>query len=273
MSVWPVRLLLWQLIVVYLSSTWWKLLGTMWLSGTAVATVLHHPIYARWPQWMMHLLSPLGPAMTYATIVWEAAWGLLLIPRATVIRVAPSLERFSLKRALLALGILFHGSIFLLLDVGSFFGAMLCAYAGLLTDDDIVAMRRWFASSRGNQKIAVLFDGHCGLCRRSVFVIALCDWLKRVQLVDFWDDGARKSVAPDLTIEELDKALHIRLPGGKTLKGFDALRGLVWHLPALWVTIPLLYLPGAAVVGQWGYANVAERRKKCTHQGCRISPF
>src|SRR3989344_7450198 len=41
-QVWPYRLLLWQIMIIYLTSGWDKLQGEMWLHGTGVEAGLHH---------------------------------------------------------------------------------------------------------------------------------------------------------------------------------------------------------------------------------------
>jgi hypothetical protein len=75
-------------------------------------------------------------------------------------------------------------------------------------------------------------------------------------------------IAPDLSLEDLDKSMHIVLPGGSVERGFDAFRALAWHLPALWALAPLLYLPGVLPLGRAAYARIAERRRRCTHAEC-----
>ena len=127
-------------------------------------------------------------------------------------------------------------------------------------------------------RIVLLYDGHCGLCRRSVRVLRKLDWMHRLSLIDFWDTDKRHSVAPDLSIEQLDRAMHVRfIPKGTgknlqihTYKGFDAFRAISWHLPPLWPLAPLLSLPGIPFLGRLIYARIAERRKRCDHESCLL---
>ena len=124
MPIWPVRLLTWQLVVIYGTSVWWKLLGQTWVQGTAVAIPLHHPRFARVSPDVANALIPLTRFLTFSTLRFEAAWLLLLVPRSLVpqrFRVIP------LKRMLIVSGILFHAGIFLLMDVGSFSIAMMAS--------------------------------------------------------------------------------------------------------------------------------------------------
>lgn len=265
-SIWGYRLLLWQFLILYGTSLWFKMLGSMWRNGTAVEAALHHPIFSRLPEWLAHVMTPLTPFVTFGAVFWHFTWLLLLIPEPLRRRLLP---RVSLKRWILAGGMLFHGSIFLLMDAGSFSLAVLAGYTGLLLKEDFDAIRaRLNRNFRG--PIAVLYDGHCGLCLRSVFTLKMIDALRRLRFVDFWDKKQKDAVAPDLKIAQLDKAMHVRFANGKTLKGFDAIREVAWHIPVLWPLTPLMYLPGVAPIGRKAYAKIAIRRKACDHESCGL---
>ncbi len=142
MPAWPYRLLLWQMIIIYSTSFWYKLLGTLWLSGTAVDTALHHPVFARWPQPVMTLLTPVSPLIDWASLLWEGLWILLLVPRSVTDLLPVRWPRIPLKRILMIGGVVFHGAIFLLMDAGSFSLAVFAAYCGLLTNEDFVWIRK-----------------------------------------------------------------------------------------------------------------------------------
>lgn len=285
---WPVILLTWQLIVIYGTSAWDKLLGTMWIKGTAVASALHHLDFARFPREWMDAIAPLSPAISYGTITFELLWLLLLFPARML--EAVGLARGRVKRALLVAGVAFHGGIFILMDVGSFSMAMFVAYLGLLNEEDFEAARKLWNRrfAKKFSSIAILYDGHCGLCRRSIFWLQLLDFLHRLRPIDFHDAKLRKEIAPDLSFAKLDKALHIRFiplsfvrcpkscvrsPKSKVLRptsypGFSAFRKLSWSLPLLLPLAPFLYYPGISHLGDYVYRQIAARRKKCTHENC-----
>lgn len=269
MQAWPYLLLLWQFVVIYASSAWEKATGAMWLNGTAVAAVLHHLTFVRSPaSSLVGVLSAATAPLTLGALGWEFAWLLMLAPPAAKRAV---LRRFApwLKRALILGGLLFHGGIFVLLDAGSFSLIVAAGYLGLLLDEDWQAIRRTLNRRVRRGKIAVLYDGTCGLCIRSAFWIAILDHLHRAELVDFRDASLRKKFAPMLRPANLDRALHVVFPGGRVERGFDAFRALSWNLPALWPVAPLLYVPGIPTIGRRVYAKVAERRERCTHGECK----
>ena len=290
MSIWPYRLLLWQMIVIYGTSLWFKSLGTMWWQGTAVGAALHHPTFVRLPLWMVDLFIPLTPFVDIGVLAFHALWLTLLVPQYLWSKI-PLLGSIQRKRLAIGLGLLFHGSILFLMDAGSFSPAVFSAYLGLLLEEDFIAI-----SNRINLhwqgKIAVLYDGKCGLCQRSVFLLTLFDHLRRLRCIDYWKKTERKAVAPHLTTSTLNRAMHVVFPQGvrfqvlgvratgrkprtsnlepKTYKGFDGFRELAANLPFLWLLLPILYLPGMTPVGRWVYAQIAERRKRCSHKSCSL---
>lgn len=267
--IWPYRLLLWQLMIIYLTSAWDKTQGTMWGDGTVIGVVFHHTHFARWPKAFMDSMIWISPFGCVFTTVWESAWALLLIPKAAWNWRPQWMHRFSLKRWILCGGLLFHWGIFFFMDVGSFPFAMTVCYIGLLLDDDFAMFSRAL-NKHWKGKISVLYDGRCHLCQRSIFAVQLLDHLHRIRIVNFRDDTQKKKYAKDLSEENLDKAMHIILPNGQTYKGFDAFRKLTWHVPALRIFTPLLWIPGVAPVGRLIYAWIAENREKCSEGSCAL---
>lgn len=266
MSAWPYRLLLWQLMVIYLTSLWWKLLGEMWVDGTAVGASLHHMVFIRWPYEAINYFMPFAAYTDHATLAWEASWLLLLIPIALWRRI-PTIGQLPIKRLVMAGGVAFHGSIALLMDVGVFPFAMGAAYLGLLDDADRAWLKKIIDRTQ-THPIAVLYDGSCKLCRRSAFALGMMDTFHHLKFVDFRDADAKKKIAPHLHESQLDLAMHILLPDQSVRTGYDAFRYMAWHLPALWIVAPFLYLPGISHLGRRIYAWVAQNRQKCTHDRC-----
>lgn len=275
MSIWPWRLLLWQFLVIYVFSALDKASGNMWWNGTAVASALHHQHFARWPMPVMDIISVASPLLSYATLVFEFGWLTMLVPRVLAAELPQICTPHSVRRALLLGGVLFHGGIFVLMDVGSFSVAMLSGYFGLLIDEDFIDLRNWFnrKSTLKKSQIVVLYDAACRLCRRSMFVMLLFDNLHRVTAVNFRDGKLRKEYAPDIAPKDLDRSMHIRFLATRnkqpaTYHGFDAFRALSWHLPLLWPLAPFLYIPGIAPVGRVVYARIAASRNRCADGYC-----
>lgn len=276
MPIWPYRLLLWQLVILYITSGWDKLMGTMWWNGTAVETVLHLETFtAPWAGSIIPFLSTQTLALSRLTVLYEWTWLFLLIPAGMWKRIG--FTAIGVKRVVLFFGVLFHACIAAVLAVGTFPYALFAAYLGLLHEKDHDALRARFNRLRYG-KIVVLFDGSCGFCRRSIAWLEMCDWLHRLTPEDFTDPAARKRVASDIDEKELDRAMHVRIAykkqewkDAKTLKGFYAFRALTWHLPPFWPVAPFLYIPGVSFIGNKIYRRIAKKRKKCNNKTCMIS--
>lgn len=270
-SIWPYRLLLWQLIIIYGTSLWYKLLGTTWVQGSAVGLSLMHPVFSRFPEHIGPLLAT-SWIVNYASLLWEAAWLLLLIPRPMRHLMIPKfMERYSLKRFVMLGGIVYHGMIILLMDAGSFSFAIFAAYCGLLLAEDFGTIKKNTCDLKlvSCNSITVLYDGHCNFCMRGIYVLTLCDWLGTLKLVNYHDAAARKSAAPDLKLEDLNRTMHIRFAGSRTLTGFDAFRRIAHGLPPLWSLVPFLYVPGVPTIGRAIYDRIARKRCNCTDGSCR----
>lgn len=285
MPIWPWRLLLWQMIILYATSTWTKLLGTMWWKGTAIQAALHHPAFVHWPTWMIDPFMPIVPYVDYAALLFQFLWIFLLVPKAVTSLLPAPLQAIRLRRMLLIAGIFFHMSILLIMDAGSFSMAVFVAYIGLLREEDVVWMKKVMSNYSRNSparpkfrneggkletshSIVVLYDGHCGLCLRSMYILHLCDWLHVLKPVDFRVVDDRRAFAPGITESKLDAAMHIRLANQTYLTGFDAFRHTTKALPPLCFLYPLLHIPSVAPIGRRIYKQIADNRKKCSHENC-----
>lgn len=262
MPAWPYRLLLWQLVLLYGGSLLLKAQGHAWMDGTAAGIALNHPGYARWMV-LGPALATLSPLLSRFDLVVHAAWLCVLVPERAwrrTFRWLPTPKQWALM-----LGSVLHLGIWVFLTVGDFAPAMLAAYLGTLQDAEFGALRRQ-ANARFHGLVTILYDGKCGLCTRTISMLAACDWLRRLRLADFRRDEERTTYASEIPYEALEREMHITLPDGRVFAGFDAFRQIAWHLPPLWIAVPLLYVPGVPFAGRRVYAWVAGRRRTCVHR-------
>lgn len=260
MPIWPYRLLLWQIILIYIASAIEKLTGSMWRDGSAVAATLHLTDFSRLSPGMADSLSFMSPMIGYFTIFSQLAWGmLLLLGLLSFCRIFNHETVNVLKRALLLCGIALHGGILLFMDVGTFSLTVFVSYLGLLIDDDFRAIRERL-NARQAESLIVLFDGRCGLCKKSVFALSMLDWLHRITFASYHDAGNKKRYAPDVSLDALNTEMHLRFEDGSYAKGFYAFRALTWHVPALWFLAPLLSIPGVSFIGTRAYTWIATHR-------------
>ena len=121
----------------------------------------------------------------------------------------------------------------------------------------------------------VLYDGQCPLCLKSLGYLKRLDWLHRLSYVNVRDPG-QVPPHPLLEPQRLLEEMHLITPDGRQVyHGFGAFRWLAWRLPALWLLVPLLYLPGIPALGQRLYLWVARNRYQLVpcHGGvCELPP-
>lgn len=109
------------------------------------------------------------------------------------------------------------------------------------------------------QKIAVLYDGQCVLCRNSVRAIRMLDWLKRFEPIEL-QQAIHEPRFNQFDYQDLMGAIHVIPDDQHVYTGYFGVRYQVRHLPLLWPILPLLYLPGMNWLGPKLYGWVARRR-------------
>ena len=125
---------------------------------------------------------------------------------------------------------------------------------------------RWITRKR--EPLSVWYDGTCGLCERTVRMLSGFDLLRRLDLRDFRQEDLedyRKVSGVTLDPGRLEDEMAV-VVGGTCHWGFRGYRALARALPLFWVTVPLLYLPGVALVGDAVYRRIAQRR----HGSCPL---
>jgi predicted DCC family thiol-disulfide oxidoreductase YuxK len=113
-----------------------------------------------------------------------------------------------------------------------------------------------------------LYDGSCGICRRTVAVLACLDVFRRIEFHDALHDWpSLREAFPSLRQEDCLETMHVVTASGEVKTGFDAYRAISWAIPLLWPVAPFLYLPGVPFVGRRVYARVARNRHRA---GCPL---
>lgn len=151
------------------------------------------------------------------------------------------------RRAAIVLGLCWHILLVLTLDVPAIFLFLFPAQMMLFIHPrkitEWIEAKRWQNAQSPRAKI--IYDGDCGFCRSSIRVL---------QVMDLW---AKLEYVPGLKgLSEM----RLELPEGKSYGGFFAFRQLVWLLPMLYPIIPLVYFPGAGILGPIVYRWVARNR-------------
>jgi len=125
-------------------------------------------------------------------------------------------------------------------------------------------------------KAAVLYDGQCGFCQRSVAILKKLDWLKKLHYQDARQIELLPKTNPPLDLARLLDEMHLVPPSGHPVyQGFSAFRWMAWRLPLCWPIAPFLYLPGVPWLGNKVYLWVAKHRYQlvpCKDGACEIPP-
>lgn len=117
-------------------------------------------------------------------------------------------------------------------------------------------------NSRGDTpaRIAVVFDGGCGLCAGTARFLHAWDLRSRLEWIDLSDWAAVTSRFPALDAARCAARIHAVRGDGSVLEGFRALRSILAQMPLLWPVVPLLHIPGATRLGERVYDAIAARR-------------
>ncbi|HVN89821.1 MAG TPA: DUF393 domain-containing protein [Candidatus Binataceae bacterium] len=109
-------------------------------------------------------------------------------------------------------------------------------------------------------RLAVLYDGTCGMCRASAEIVRTFDNSDKIDLMNFNDDELRAQF-PEIKVDALMDELHVIDDRGNVWCGARAVneilryqRGIRGMLAWLW------YLPGFALLADWQYKRIAASR-------------
>jgi predicted DCC family thiol-disulfide oxidoreductase YuxK len=233
-SRWNRILIKYQASVLYFMAAFAKT-GAHWLAGTAVSYVLINPYFARTPLYWLAGKPVLGKIMT---------WGALAIEW-----TVPFLLWFAPTRLIaIALVVLLQGFIFATMDIGTFPLISTVVVLIFLEKTDLDRFWKLF----GRKTYTVYYDGACDFCTSIVRGLYAMDVCGKLTFADF-----RKKK------HDSDMEKQLWLVGDKTYKGFYAFRKIAWLIPALWITIPFLYLPFAGFIGTKVYNYIACKRFSC----------
>jgi predicted DCC family thiol-disulfide oxidoreductase YuxK len=111
---------------------------------------------------------------------------------------------------------------------------------------------------------AVIYDGGCGLCGRTVSILRALDLSHKVEFLDAVNEWPGiETRFPGLDRIQCFTDMQVFTPQGQRYGGFYGYRALAHVLPIGWLVLPILYLPGIPGIGSRIYRSVAASR----HQG------
>ena len=124
------------------------------------------------------------------------------------------------------------------------------------------------------ETISIVYDGHCGFCRRSLRALQRFDTRGAMKLYDSHDTDTIAATFPMLAGADFDDAMFAVTPDGRVFRGYFAFKRLLRYLPLTWPLLPVFYLPGVDRIGPGVYAWVARNRNRlgCGSEVCELPP-
>jgi vitamin K-dependent gamma-carboxylase-like protein len=123
-SIAPLRLIRFQVALIYFNAGLWKIFNPYWRDGSAVHYVVQSNVYRRLPHGMPLAFDQLVSVLTYATLAWELTFAFLLFFSRT-------------RRIALIAGILIHLGMLSTIEIGPFHVVMLTSYLAFLEPEDV----------------------------------------------------------------------------------------------------------------------------------------
>lgn len=123
-------------------------------------------------------------------------------------------------------------------------------------------------------RLDVVFDGHCGFCKRTVGVLRGLDWARRLCFLSFRDWERVHARHPQLDFDECERDLHVVERDAKYAAGINAYHAISWRVPLLWPVALALHLEPIRRVAERTYRSFADSRsqKACGDSSCTLHP-
>jgi hypothetical protein len=134
----PLRLIRFQVALIYLNAGMWKIFNPYWRNGSAVHDVVQSNIYRRLPHGMPLGFDHVVSLLTYGTLAWELSFAFLLLFART-------------RRIALIAGILIHLGMLLTIEVGPFHFVMLASYLAFLEPEAVPRLSHRLMTLLGRQ--------------------------------------------------------------------------------------------------------------------------
>lgn len=238
------RLIQIQMAVLFFYSGVGKIAGEDWWNGDAVWIVF--TTHEHYSKLILDILAAhywIVNAATYGTILIEVAYPFLIWQHAT-------------RPYLLCLALFLHAQFGLLMGLIYFSFVMMMGHMSFLRPEWLARLGAWWKHKIGAMEM--IYDGRCGFCYRSMAGFLAYDGLQQITVRDF-----RTNPSPIVSDERMEKALHLVLPDGRALPGFEAYRYVVPRVPGLWWMIPFFYMPVVSrLIGHPVYNWVAANRSR-----------
>lgn len=249
------RLLQFQTASTFFFTGLYKITGDgNWRTGNPIYYLMNYPSEGVTKHFILKEWMAVHPHFCYVT-------GLMIV--ATEISMPFLLFVPKTRRAAILLGFCWHILLVLTLDVPTIFIFLFPAQMLLFIHPQKIT--NWIQARRRinvqSPRAKIIYDGECGFCRSSVRVI---------QVMDLW--GKLEYTPGPKGMNEM----RLDTPDGRSYGGFFAFRQLVWMMPMFYPMIPIVYFPGAGILGPLAYQWIARNRYLfpvfhiCSGESCHL---
>jgi predicted DCC family thiol-disulfide oxidoreductase YuxK len=122
------------------------------------------------------------------------------------------------------------------------------------------------------EPIAIVFDGQCAFCLRTLRMLQRLDRHGAMRLYDSHDTGRIATTFPMLAGADFENAMFAVTADGRVCRGYFAVEAVLRALPAAWPLLLLFRIPGVSIIGSRLYALVARNRHRlgCATDACEL---
>ncbi len=123
-------------------------------------------------------------------------------------------------------------------------------------------------------RLDVVFDGHCGFCKRVVVALRGLDWARRLCFLSFRDWERVHAKHPQLDFDECERDLHVVDRNAKLAAGISAYHLIAWRVPLLWPMALALHVEPIRRLAARSYRSLADSRLQtpCGESSCTLHP-
>lgn len=110
-----------------------------------------------------------------------------------------------------------------------------------------------------DRKHVVLYDDECPLCTFQMKMLTWLDWFGVLSLVPLSHERATE-IAPGISREDLQEAIHCIAKDGKIYRGARALRFVGMRLPLMIPAALIMWIPGVILIAEKAYQFISKHR-------------
>jgi predicted DCC family thiol-disulfide oxidoreductase YuxK len=227
--------------------------GMDWMSAINMKNMLlEQTLYPKAGNWSISLSLASAPDIVFVVLGIAGSVGEIMM-------ILPLFSRVA-RRIYPAVMICMHIGIVFLMNI-VFLDLILILLVFYDFTSVLARIGKWLGAAN---RLQVLYDGLCPLCRRTVRILTCLDLFHRLDFQDFHhldiaDYNCRHKL--NLRPEELEKAMYV-ISEGQSFSGFLAYRMISLAVPIFWPLVPFMFLPGASALGAVVYRFVAHTRHK-----------